>query len=106
MSLIRYVAAAGAAVGMCILPIVADAAITHTTSNLNLRTGPSTAYPVQHVIPAGSSIDIHSCGAEWCSVFWGGVHGYVAGRYLISHVTVAVVPLTHVMTTHHVVVVH
>jgi uncharacterized protein YraI len=61
-----------------------------TTSNLNLRTGPGKNYPVHTVIPAGSLVDVVSCGSEWCHVKWGGQVGYSDARWLVSHVKVAV----------------
>ena len=69
---------------------------THVTNNLNLRSGPATSYPVVSIIPAGAEVDIHDCGATWCSVIWAGHHGYVNGWYLEHHVTVAVGPFTHI----------
>lgn len=55
----------------------ANAAITHTTANLNLRGGPSTHYGVKTIIPAGAAIDVHSCGHTWCLIGWAGREGYV-----------------------------
>ena len=66
MALLRFSAFAGAALGLWVSSAPADAAVTHTTANLNLRGGPSTHYHVKAVIPAGARIDIHSCGHTWC----------------------------------------
>jgi uncharacterized protein YraI len=96
MSLLRFVSAAGVALSLSLAPVVAYAAHpanTHTTHNLNLRTGPGMGYPVQTVVPAGAAIDINSCGVEWCHVYWGSAAGYVAGRYLATSVTIQVSPL-------------
>src|SRR4051794_23094331 len=104
MALVRFITTAGLALGLSFAPFVADAAITHTTHNLNLRSGPSTHYMVRTVIPAGSSIDILGCGSEWCSVHWAGEAGYVDGHYLVSSVTVEVAPLLTYAAHAHIVV--
>jgi uncharacterized protein YraI len=103
MSLLRFVTVAGVALGLSLAPMVAYAAHpanTHTTHNLNLRTGPGMGYPVQAVVPAGAAIDINSCGVEWCHVYWGAAAGYVAGRYLATSVTVQVTPLARFVVVH------
>ena len=74
----------------------ADAAVTTTTANLNLRAGPGMNHRVRITIPAGSRVDIHSCGTAWCYLTWGPHSGFSNGRYLLSHVTVAVSPLNHI----------
>jgi hypothetical protein len=80
------VAAAGA---LAAAPVAAaGVAFTHTTSNLNLRAGPGTHYPVREVIPAGAEIDVHSCGHTWCYTAWAGHQGYVSHDYLIHHMAV------------------
>ena len=73
----------------------ASAGEERTTSNLNLRTGPGTNYPVHTVIPAGSMVDVVACGHEWCHLKWAGQVGYTNAGWLVSHVTVAV-PIKHV----------
>ena len=73
----------------------ASAGEERTTSNLNLRTGPGTNYPVHAVIPAGSLVDVVACGHEWCHLKWAGQVGYANAGWLVSHVTVAV-PIKHV----------
>jgi uncharacterized protein YraI len=85
--------ATAVAVAMMLLP--AAAGEERTTSNLNLRTGPGKQYPVHKVIPAGSLVDVVSCGSEWCHLKWAGQVGYADARWLVSHVTVAV-PIKHV----------
>jgi uncharacterized protein YraI len=79
-----------AAVAMVLSQVPASAKEERTTSNLNFRTGPGTHYPVQAVIPAGSLVDIVSCGHEWCHLKWAGKPGYSDARWLVSHITVAV----------------
>src|SRR5262249_11575103 len=72
---------------------LAEAAATQTTNALNLRAGPSIHYRVRAVVPTGASIDILSCGSEWCRLAWGNYKGYAEGRFLRTHVTAMVSPL-------------
>ena len=85
-----------AGVVVSVFPAVAYATNTHTTHNLNLRTGPGIHYAVATVIPAGSTVDIVSCGSRWCVLHWAGHQGYSDGNYLLTHVTTAVPVLSHV----------
>ena len=63
------------AVGLVFSVLPATAAITHTTTNLNLRAGPGTHHRIKAIIPAGAPIDIESCGtlgAIWLGLdMWG-----------------------------------
>ena len=77
-----------------------EAAITHTTANLNLRSGPSTTHKVRAVIPAGAEINIHSCGHTWCYMGWAGHEGYAHSDYLKHHVTIVVAPLAPEVHVH------
>ncbi|MCJ8145088.1 SH3 domain-containing protein [Ancylobacter sp. A5.8] len=56
----------------------------YANANVNLRAGPSTAYPVVTVLEAGTSLDIFGCLDEytWCDVEWRGYRGWVSSRYL------------------------
>lgn len=87
---------AAALIAAFVIPEVANAAITTTTANVNLRRGPGTNHRVIVTIPAGSRVDIHSCGAQWCYLTWGRHTGFSNGRYLVNHVTVPVPALSHV----------
>ena len=73
----RAAAFVSIALGLWFYSTSSDAAVTHTTANLNLRSGPSTSHKVKAVIPAGAAIDIHSCGHTWCYMGWAGHQGYV-----------------------------
>ena len=75
---------------VCVFRSAGQAAITHTTSNLNLRAGPGTHHRVKAIIPAGAPIDIESCGDTWCYMAWAGHVGYVKHQYLMHHVTAEV----------------
>ena len=92
--------ASALAAGLVLSALPAKAAITHTTSNLNLRAGPGTHHKVKAIIPAGAAIDIESCGHTWCYMAWAGHVGYVKHQYLIHHVTVEVPQLVHVTHVH------
>ncbi len=91
---------AGSALSLSLCSASSNAAVTHTTANLNLRSGPSTTHKVRAVIPAGAKIDIHSCGHTWCYMGWAGHEGYVHSDYLVHHVTVVVAPLVPEVHVH------
>lgn len=99
MSFCRFSALAVVMFGLSLAP--AFAAVTHTTSNLNLRGGPGKTYPVRTIIPSGAAIDVHSCGHEWCYSSWADHQGYVSRDYLIHHVVVVVPTITHVTNVHY-----
>ena len=65
-------------------PALAEAAEGYATANVNMRSGPSTAYPAVTVIPYGAPVEIHGCLADvpWCDVSFYNGRGWVAGRYL------------------------
>jgi uncharacterized protein YraI len=50
----RAVIFASTVLGLWLYSTSSDAAVTHTTANLNLRSGPSTTHKVRAVIPAGA----------------------------------------------------
>jgi uncharacterized protein YraI len=71
----------------------AMAATGFTASDLNMRTGPSTDYPVVTAIPAGAPVDVLSCSRSWCSVAWLGYQGYSSRSYLdVAGASYAAVP--------------
>jgi uncharacterized protein YraI len=55
--------------------------VTVTTTNLNLRAGPGSEFPVLAVVPRGTSLDAE-CGHQWCRVRMGTGSGYAARFYL------------------------
>ena len=77
-----------------------EAAITHTTTNLNLRAGPGTHHRVKAIIPAGAPIDIESCGDTWCYMAWAGHVGYVKASIPDAPRDAEVPPLIHVTHVH------
>lgn len=81
----RYLILATAALcGGLALPAIAEAASGFSTANVNMRSGPSTAYPAVTLIPVGAPLRINGCLAEtpWCDVSFAGGRGWVAGHYV------------------------
>ncbi|SON57481.1 hypothetical protein HDIA_3940 [Hartmannibacter diazotrophicus] len=54
------------------------------TANVNLRAGPSTAYPVVTVVPARAHVVTYGCLANysWCDISLGTARGWVAAKYV------------------------
>jgi len=76
--------AAGILAALVALPAIAEAAEGFATANVNMRSGPSTAYPAVTMIPVGVPLQINGCLNEtpWCDVSFYGGRGWVAGRYI------------------------
>ncbi|QKV17560.1 SH3 domain-containing protein [Oricola thermophila] len=76
------------AAGLVLLGIAAIPASAATpaiaTTDVNMRAGPATAYPVVTVIPRGARVVTHGCVADfsWCDVAWAGKRGWVHARYV------------------------
>lgn len=64
-------------------------------ADLNMRTGPSTAFPVITVLPANAIVSVFGCaqGSNWCNVAWNGASGWAYASYLtgpsVASVTIA-----------------
>lgn len=57
----------------------------YTSTNLNLRNGPSTSYKVLATIPIGTSIEMaENCDSDWIKVYYNGNIGYVSSKYLTT----------------------
>lgn len=54
------------------------------TADVNLRAGPSTAYPVVTVVPHGARIVTYGCVADyrWCDVGFAGYRGWLSAGYM------------------------
>jgi uncharacterized protein YraI len=52
------------------------------TTNLNVRSGPGTSYPVIDVLRSGQSVILTSCSGGWCSLSHSGPSGWASERYL------------------------
>lgn len=61
----------------------------YSSTNLNLRSGPSTSYQVLTTIPIGTSVEMEeSCDCAWIKVYYNGKIGYVSSKYLSSRQSV------------------
>jgi len=62
----------------------AAAATAVVVTDLNMRAGPGTQYPVVRVLPGSASVVIHGCtaGIAWCDVGFGPDRGWVSANYL------------------------
>ena len=83
--MLRRTAAMVALVTGIVLPGAAFAAsLAYTTSDLNIRTGPSASYQRFDTIPEGGQVTVYGClsGYNWCDVSWAGERGWVSGAYL------------------------
>jgi uncharacterized protein YraI len=81
----RKIFGAIAALALVAMPALAEAATRgFATANVNMRSGPSTAYPAVVVIPVGMPVIIHGCLSDtpWCDVSFDRGRGWVAGRYV------------------------
>lgn len=88
-----------ASVGLAVLLLsgsaFADVAATATTE-LNVRAGPGTQYPVIGVIGGGTGVGIQGCveGSKWCSVNVNGAVGWVYSDYLVADLSGSPIVLT------------
>lgn len=57
----------------------------YTSTNLNLRSGPSTSYKVLTTIPLGTSVEMaENCDCDWIKISYKGNIGYVSSKYLTN----------------------
>lgn len=73
--------------GLAILALVATtaaatAAPAYATSNVNVRSGPSTGYSVVDTLRRGERVDVQQCRGSWCYVEKRGPDGWVSANYL------------------------
>jgi uncharacterized protein YraI len=56
----------------------------YTTSDVNMRAGPGSRYPVVTTIPSDREVFIHGCLSnwDWCDVSWRRNRGWVFSEYL------------------------
>lgn len=68
----------------CVSSASGAATVAVATGNVNLRAGPSTAYPVVTTVPAGGQVTTHGClsGYTWCDISMGVYRGWVAANYI------------------------
>lgn len=65
-------------------PAAAQEDFATVTTALNARSGPSTAYAVLFVMPAGANVGVLDCPTPrtWCQVSYSGRIGWASARYL------------------------
>ncbi|WP_019996249.1 SH3 domain-containing protein [Aureimonas ureilytica] len=70
--------------GTALAPGIASAATAIATTNVNLRAGPSTAYPPVNVVRGGEEVRVYGCLANraWCDVTFYGQRGWISSNYL------------------------
>jgi uncharacterized protein YraI len=51
---------------------------------MNMRTGPSTRFPLVAGIPSGERVTASQCSDRWCYARWNGFQGWVAQSGLIA----------------------
>src|SRR6185436_18088337 len=51
-------------------------------TDLNVRSGPGTQYPIVGSIQGGETVDVGSCTGSWCRVSFGGGSGFASRNYL------------------------
>lgn len=55
----------------------------YTSTNLNLRSGPSTSDQILTTIPIGTSVEMaENCDCAWIKIHYNGKIGYVSSKYL------------------------
>jgi uncharacterized protein YraI len=62
----------------------AQAAPGTVTSNVNVRSGPGTNYPVVDTVRRGQAVDVQQCQGSWCYVAKPGPSGWVSASYLAA----------------------
>ena len=61
---------------------VASAAPGRAITDVNIRQGPGTNFPVVTLIRAGSNLDVGRCRAFWCPVRFDQYAGFVKATYI------------------------
>lgn len=81
--MIRTIMGAAMLMGGLATPALA-AGFAVATSDVNLRAGPSTAYPAVDVVPYGEDVRVHGClrGRAWCDVSFAGQRGWMSSNYI------------------------
>jgi len=75
-------AAVFCAAAVVLLPATSMAAPATASGTVNVRSGPSTSYPVVDTLRAGESVDVRGCRSGWCFVEKSGPDGYVSASLL------------------------
>ncbi|MBS3652213.1 SH3 domain-containing protein [Pseudaminobacter sp. 19-2017] len=82
--MIRRTLGAVAFLSALAIPGIAMAATAIATTNVNLRAGPSTAYPAVNVVGGGDSVHVFGCLStrSWCDVGYAGQRGWMSSNYM------------------------
>jgi uncharacterized protein YraI len=77
-------AGAGALSAVLALPNLALALDAVAVTDLNMRAGPGSQYPIVATIQSNGAVDILGClpEAQWCQVHWQGHEGWSYSEYL------------------------
>lgn len=67
---------------LCGASLALDAQVYYATEPVNLRTGPSTKYPVIRELQTGEAVELVATEGKWAKVVSGGTEGYVFAKYL------------------------
>lgn len=84
---LRHILAAGTLVALA-TPALAQSTTVSATTDLNVRAGPGSTYPVVGVIPADGSATLSGCteAGSWCQVTVDGTQGWAFAEYLTTDV--------------------
>ncbi|SFO47732.1 Uncharacterized conserved protein YraI [Mesorhizobium sp. NFR06] len=88
MNFRMFFALIAALVGLAAFCVSASAAtVAHTSTSLNVRSGPGAHYARIATLPAGQRVTLYHCEGSWCSIRAAGIHGWASASYLErSHV--------------------
>ncbi|MBP0616027.1 SH3 domain-containing protein [Jiella mangrovi] len=82
----KTLSAAAVLAGVVALPVASAHASERAiaTTNVNLRAGPSTQYPVVDVLVAGEQLRLFGCLStrSWCDVRFRGQRGWISANYI------------------------
>jgi uncharacterized protein YraI len=70
------------ATGAALIAGTGIASAATVATDLNLRAGPGTNYPVIDAMPAGAQVNIRTCSGSWCRVSFRGETGWASANYL------------------------
>ncbi|MDX8531546.1 SH3 domain-containing protein [Mesorhizobium sp. VK25A] len=88
MNFRMFLALIAALVGLTAFSVSASAAaVAHTTTSLNVRSGPGARYAKIATLLAGQRVTLYQCEGSWCSIRAAGIQGWASANYLErSHV--------------------
>ncbi|KQT83136.1 SH3 domain-containing protein [Aurantimonas sp. Leaf443] len=80
----KLIAAAGFAGTLLAGSSALAAGVAIAVTDVNLRAGPSTAYPPVDLVGAGDRVRVYGClsNRSWCDVSYDGARGWVSSNYL------------------------